>query len=161
MNAAWCTPRAVDGGRSASGRTSAVQPSARVAKSAAIRTRLPPLPRGPPPGRREPAPDVRLELRFADVVPRGVAQLAHPPYVLTLGPAYDAAVAARPLDRVHAPCGDDLLFLYTGGTTGMPKGVMWRADDLYAALWQMGRPGSEPPDPLVAVRAGKRAATTL
>jgi acyl-CoA synthetase (AMP-forming)/AMP-acid ligase II len=26
---------------------------------------------------------------------------------------------------------DDLMFLYTGGTTGMPKGVMWRQDDLY------------------------------
>lgn len=25
---------------------------------------------------------------------------------------------------------DDLFFLYTGGTTGMPKGVMWRHDDL-------------------------------
>src|SRR5262245_16024268 len=27
---------------------------------------------------------------------------------------------------------DDRLLLYTGGTTGMPKGVMWRQDDLYA-----------------------------
>ncbi len=27
--------------------------------------------------------------------------------------------------------GDDLLMLYTGGTTGMPKGVMWRQDDLF------------------------------
>jgi fatty-acyl-CoA synthase len=26
---------------------------------------------------------------------------------------------------------DDLLLLYTGGTTGMPKGVMWRQDDLF------------------------------
>jgi fatty-acyl-CoA synthase len=26
---------------------------------------------------------------------------------------------------------DDLLLLYTGGTTGMPKGVMWRQHDLY------------------------------
>lgn len=32
----------------------------------------------------------------------------------------------------HSP--DDLLFLYTGGTTGMPKGVMWRHDDLYQVL---------------------------
>jgi fatty-acyl-CoA synthase len=30
--------------------------------------------------------------------------------------------------------GDDYLFLYTGGTTGMPKGVMWRQDDLFWAL---------------------------
>lgn len=30
--------------------------------------------------------------------------------------------------------GDDLLFLYTGGTTGMPKGVMWRQDDIFNVL---------------------------
>ena len=30
--------------------------------------------------------------------------------------------------------GDHLLLLYTGGTTGMPKGVMWRQDDLVGAL---------------------------
>jgi len=29
---------------------------------------------------------------------------------------------------------DDLLFIYTGGTTGMPKGVMWPAGDLWGAL---------------------------
>ena len=28
--------------------------------------------------------------------------------------------------------GDHLLLIYTGGTTGMPKGVMWRQDDLFA-----------------------------
>jgi len=39
--------------------------------------------------------------------------------------------------RVRAPWGrspDDLYLLYTGGTTGMPKGVMWRQDDLFAVL---------------------------
>ncbi len=30
--------------------------------------------------------------------------------------------------------GDDLNMLYTGGTTGMPKGVMWRQDDLVVSL---------------------------
>jgi fatty-acyl-CoA synthase len=30
--------------------------------------------------------------------------------------------------------GEDLLLLYTGGTTGMPKGVMWRQDDLFNVL---------------------------
>jgi acyl-CoA synthetase (AMP-forming)/AMP-acid ligase II len=34
--------------------------------------------------------------------------------------------------------GDDLLLLYTGGTTGMPKGVMWRQDDLYNVLGSGG-----------------------
>ncbi|MBI3785219.1 MAG: AMP-binding protein [Deltaproteobacteria bacterium] len=34
---------------------------------------------------------------------------------------------APPVER----SGDDMMFLYTGGTTGMPKGVMWRQDDLY------------------------------
>ena len=39
--------------------------------------------------------------------------------------------------HVRAPWGrgpDDLQMLYTGGTTGMPKGVMWRQDDLFARL---------------------------
>ncbi len=38
----------------------------------------------------------------------------------------------------HSP--DDLLFLYTGGTTGMPKGVMWRHNDLYQVLGAGGNP---------------------
>ena len=36
--------------------------------------------------------------------------------------------------------GDDLLLLYTGGTTGMPKGVMWRQDDLFNVLGAGGNP---------------------
>lgn len=31
---------------------------------------------------------------------------------------------------------DDLVFLYTGGTTGLPKGVMWRHRDLFRVLAQ-------------------------
>jgi acyl-CoA synthetase (AMP-forming)/AMP-acid ligase II len=34
--------------------------------------------------------------------------------------------------------GHDLLFIYTGGTTGLPKGVMWRQDDLFAVLNRTG-----------------------
>jgi len=33
---------------------------------------------------------------------------------------------------------DDMLFLYTGGTTGMPKGVMWRQEDLLQVLGRGG-----------------------
>jgi len=36
--------------------------------------------------------------------------------------------------------GDDMLFLYTGGTTGMPKGVMWRHHDLWCVLGAGGNP---------------------
>jgi fatty-acyl-CoA synthase len=49
--------------------------------------------------------------------------------------AIDYETGAKPVDDspVIAPWGrgeDDLLMIYTGGTTGMPKGVMWRQDDL-------------------------------
>jgi acyl-CoA synthetase (AMP-forming)/AMP-acid ligase II len=36
--------------------------------------------------------------------------------------------------------GDDIVMIYTGGTTGMPKGVMWRHDDLYRAFNTVGDP---------------------
>ena len=84
--------------------------------------------------------------------------------MLETGPPYEAALeAAAPSGdwATRPPDGDDLVFLYTGGTTGMPKGVMWRNDDLYRALWQMGRPGTEPPDPVAAAAAGKRTGTCL
>jgi 3-oxocholest-4-en-26-oate---CoA ligase len=48
-----------------------------------------------------------------------------------------AAVGAAAGGRVIAPWGrspDDLYLLYTGGTTGMPKGVMWRQDDMIGSL---------------------------
>jgi len=87
------------------------------------------------------------------------------PATLEIGEPYERAVAAAPRalewEPARPPAGDDLIFLYTGGTTGMPKGVMWRNDDLYVALWQMGRPGTEPPDPVAAAAAGKRAGTCL
>jgi len=38
---------------------------------------------------------------------------------------------AGPLDVSRSP--DDLVFVYTGGTTGLPKGVMWRHEDLWGA----------------------------
>ena len=40
-----------------------------------------------------------------------------------------ASVSTRTLPPAGRS-GDDLYMLYTGGTTGMPKGVMWRQDDL-------------------------------
>ena len=58
-----------------------------------------------------------------------------------------AEVASRSVDRV-APSwgrsGDDLNMLYTGGTTGMPKGVMWRQDDLVVKLTSSLGSGLDP-----------------
>ncbi len=54
---------------------------------------------------------------------------------------YDELVAAgdgSPLNLSRSP--DDLLFLYTGGTTGMPKGVMWRHEDLWNVTGAGGNP---------------------
>ena len=48
------------------------------------------------------------------------------------------APAARPVKAPWGRSGDDILMLYTGGTTGMPKGVMWRQDELFCALGQGG-----------------------
>ncbi len=45
---------------------------------------------------------------------------------------FEAAVATPPpAGGLPEPDGDDLYVLYTGGTTGMPKGVLWRNDDIY------------------------------
>ncbi len=45
--------------------------------------------------------------------------------------------------------GDDLMMLYTGGTTGYPKGVMWRQDDIVMLLDQNAR-HPLPPEPSAA-----------
>jgi len=50
---------------------------------------------------------------------------------------YDDAAGGGGDEPVQGPWGrdgDQLLMLYTGGTTGMPKGVMWRQDDLFRNL---------------------------
>ncbi len=87
------------------------------------------------------------------------------PLLLEVGDPYERALAGAPPATEwtpREPSGDDLIFLYTGGTTGMPKGVMWRNDDLYVALWVSAHPHRpDPPDPWEAARDGKRAATLL
>ncbi|MGH7788737.1 MAG: acyl-CoA synthetase [Candidatus Binatia bacterium] len=45
---------------------------------------------------------------------------------------YEAALAAASPERPDLEwSADDLYILYTGGTTGMPKGVLWRQEDIF------------------------------
>src|SRR5512134_2520711 len=47
---------------------------------------------------------------------------------------YEEALAAASPERPDVAWSpDDLYILYTGGTTGMPKGVLWRSADIYVA----------------------------
>ena len=55
---------------------------------------------------------------------------------------YESALAAASADMPADPSPDDLYILYTGGTTGMPKGVLWRQADIFCASLG-GRNGTE------------------
>lgn len=47
--------------------------------------------------------------------------------------ALDDALAQGDADQPVAPSPDDLLMICTGGTTGRPKGVLWRQSDIYVS----------------------------
>ena len=57
-------------------------------------------------------------------------------------PLLPGAIDFEAVLATHAPApriarsAEDLIFLYTGGTTGLPKGVMWRHADLFRELSQ-------------------------
>lgn len=60
---------------------------------------------------------------------------------------YESITATTaPAGGMPTPRGEDLYILYTGGTTGMPKGVLWRQHDIFMSA--MGGkpflPGAEP-----------------
>ncbi|HTO01257.1 MAG TPA: AMP-binding protein [Microthrixaceae bacterium] len=98
--------------------------------------------------------------KFSPVLAQVIEQLdVRPTLVLTVADgsgapplpgsiAYEDALAGAtpelPDSLVGSWSGDDIYLCYTGGTTGMPKGAMWRqADFLVAALGVRRRDGSE------------------
>jgi acyl-CoA synthetase (AMP-forming)/AMP-acid ligase II len=63
--------------------------------------------------------------------------------------AYETVVGTpEPEGGLPEALGEDAFLLYTGGTTGMPKGVIWRQHDVYVAAMG-GRPFGSP-DPFTS-----------
>ncbi|MEU0836708.1 acyl-CoA synthetase [Streptomyces sp. NPDC005969] len=56
----------------------------------------------------------------------------------------DAEAAGSPRRGFAPRSADDQFIIYTGGTTGMPKGVMWRQEDLFFSGLGGGAPTGEP-----------------
>ncbi|GAA2622769.1 acyl-CoA synthetase [Actinomadura fulvescens] len=92
--------------------------------------------------------DAEFDERVAATVP-DVPKLRH--LIAVNGPSavagavpYEEALAAQPATRgFPARSGDDTYIIYTGGTTGMPKGVMWSMENLLFGFWNptFPRPG--------------------
>lgn len=80
--------------------------------------------------------------------------------------SWDLLMQSTHTERNFAPrSSDDLYVLYTGGTTGYPKGVMWRSEDLLFGALQGANPGGAPiesPESIAQVaRAGMRMRSLL
>lgn len=86
---------------------------------------------------RDRLPKLKLLLQVAD-------ESQHP--LLPGAQDFEAALAAASADLPPVtPSGDDLYILYTGGTTGAPKGVLWRQEDIFHAAMTGGPPGMPGP----------------
>ncbi len=76
---------------------------------------------------RNAQPKLKTMLRLADE--------SGAPALIPEAVDYETALAANSSENDFAERSeDDIYLLYTGGTTGMPKGVMWRMEDVFYAL---------------------------
>ncbi len=99
--------------------------------------------------------DVEFEDRVAATVPE-VPELRH---LIAVGGApsipgavaYDAALKDADGTRTGFPArtGEDIYIIYTGGTTGMPKGVIWSTEQIIFAFWNPTVPRPSRPEDIV------------
>ncbi|MBP7628990.1 MAG: AMP-binding protein [Acidimicrobiales bacterium] len=92
-------------------------------------------------------------------VDAALVHLGLTPAVIERGRDYEDRLAASSGERPRVErSGDDRYVLFTGGTTGLPKGVVWRHEDLLFGALGGGNPGGDPvtsPDEVVDIaRAG-------
>ncbi len=99
--------------------------------------------------------------RFAPLVKEVLPRTPLLKHVLVIGEEYEAALAASSPERDFEPrSDDDIYILYTGGTTGFPKGVVYRHEDVWRVLgggidfqtgervedeWKQAKTGAENP----------------
>ncbi|MET8498501.1 acyl-CoA synthetase [Streptomyces microflavus] len=66
------------------------------------------------------------------------------PAALEAVPFTEAEASGAPSRGFEPRSADDQFIIYTGGTTGMPKGVMWRQEDLFFSGLGGGAPTGDP-----------------
>ncbi|MFF4953077.1 acyl-CoA synthetase [Streptomyces chattanoogensis] len=84
------------------------------------------------------APGLRHLVRVG-TPPAGAPEPAIAPVALE-----DAEASGSPARGFGPRSADDQIVIYTGGTTGMPKGVMWRHEDIFFSGMGGGAPTGEP-----------------
>jgi 3-oxocholest-4-en-26-oate---CoA ligase len=63
---------------------------------------------------------------------------------------YEDAIRDQPPTRGFPPrSGDDIFIIYTGGTTGMPKGVLWTTEQMIFGFWNPALPRPTRPEDII------------
>ena len=85
------------------------------------------------------------EADLRDAVTEAASRVDGVRFLFDVGAAYDELVDGGSADRDFGPrSGDDRYVLATGGTTGLPKAVVWRQEDIFFAVLGGGNPGGPP-----------------